>query len=74
MNKNTERRTGMPSVYKATYEEGWKLKNLGNDYNENLMRNSFSNYMFRNERLSTFLDSYLKPIMTFWINKIKFLY
>ena len=48
MNKFTEKRTGMPSVYKATYEEGWILKNQGNDYNENLMRNSFSNYMFRN--------------------------
>ena len=39
MNKFTTRRTGMPSVYKATYEEGWKLKNLGNDYGENLMKN-----------------------------------
>ena len=73
MNKFTEKRTGMPSVYKATYEEGWILKNQGNDYNENLMRNSFSNYMFRNERLGTFIDSYLKPIMTFWINKVKYL-
>lgn len=73
MNQDTERRTGMPSVYKATYEEGWKLKNEGNDYNQNLMRNSFSTYMFRNERLKTFIESYLGPLMLFWINKVKYL-
>ena len=55
MNKFTEKRTGMPSVYKATYEEGWILKNQGNDYNENLMKNSFSNYMFRNESAFSFI-------------------
>ena len=73
MNQDTERRTGMPSVYKATYEKGWKLKNEGNDYNQNLMRNSFSTYMFRNERLKTFIESYLGPLMLFWINKVKYL-
>ena len=73
MNRFTERRTGMPSVYKATREEGWVLKNQGNNYNENLMRNSFSNYMFRNERLRTFIENYLGPLMLFWINKVKYL-
>ena len=73
MNKCTERRKGMPSVYKATYEEGWELKNEGNDYASNLMKNSFSNYMFRNERLRAFIEDHLGPIMIFWINKVKYL-
>ena len=33
----------------------------------------FSNYMFRNARLGSFIEFYLKPIMTFWINKVKYL-
>ena len=73
MNKNTEKRKGIPSVYKATYERGWELKNLGFDYGSNLMRTTFSNYMFRNARLRTFLENHLQPIMVFWINRVKYL-
>jgi hypothetical protein len=25
----TDKRVGFPSLYKATYEDGWELKNLG---------------------------------------------
>ena len=28
--------TGYPSLYRATYEEGWELKNTGYDYSKNL--------------------------------------
>ena len=27
-------RTGFPSLYRATYERGWNLKNLGFDYSK----------------------------------------
>ena len=73
MSNLTNKRKGMPSVYKATYEEGWILKNLGNDYGSNLLKKTMSNYMFRNSRLATFLESHLQPIMVFWINRVKFL-
>lgn len=73
MTNLTERRKGMPSVYKATYENGWELKNLGYDYGSNLLKKTLSNYMFRNNRLSTFLENHLQPIMVFWINRVKFI-
>jgi len=66
-------RTGFPSLFKATYNEGWEIKNLGNDYNSNLLRNSLSGYMFRNPKLREFLENHLQPIMTFYINRVKFL-
>lgn len=66
-------RVGFPSLYKATYEEGWELKNLGNDYSQNLLRNSLSTYLFKNPNLRTFLENYLTPIMTFYINRVKYL-
>ena len=58
MSNLTEKRKGIPSVYKATYERGWQLKNLGYDYGSNLMRKTLSNYMFRNTRLATFLENH----------------
>jgi hypothetical protein len=73
MNYLTEKRKGFPSVYKATYESDWELKNTGYDYSEKLMSNMVSSYMFRNERLQTFINDYLSPIMTFYINKVKYL-
>lgn len=73
MNNLTEKRKGFPSLYKATYESDWELKNTGNDYSENLMRNTLSSYMFRNERLQAFINNHLGPIMTFYINKVKYL-
>ena len=39
-------RTGFPSLYRATYEEGWELKNTGFDYSKNFLRNMMSSYMF----------------------------
>jgi hypothetical protein len=73
MSNLTERRKGMPSIYKATYERGWVLKNLGYDYGSNLLRKTMSNYMFRNTRLATFLEQHLQPILVFWINRVKFI-
>ena len=73
MSNLTNKRKGMPSIYKATYEEGWILKNLGNDYGSNLLKKTMSNYMFRNSRLATFLEQFLQPILVFWINRVKFL-
>ena len=66
-------RTGFPSLYRATYEHGWNLKNLGYDYSKNLLNNTMSNYMFRNPHLKKFLENYLSPIMVFWINRVKYL-
>ena len=31
--------TGFPSLYRATQEEGWVLKNTGYDYADNLLNN-----------------------------------
>lgn len=67
------KRKGFGSLYKATFEEGWELKNTGYDYSQNLMKITLSSYMFRNERLSTFIENHLGPIMVFFINRIKFL-
>ena len=66
-------RTGFPSLYRATYEEGWELKNTGFDYSKVLLQNSMSKYMFRNIHLSKFLKDYLNPIMVFYINRVKYL-
>ena len=68
-----DKRTGFPSLYRATYEEGWVLKNTGYDYADNLLRNTMSNYMFGNPHLRKFLDNYLTPIMVFYINRVKYL-
>ncbi len=68
-----DNRKGFPSLYRATYEEGWVLKNTGYDYAPGLLRNTMSNYMFRNRHLSKFLTEYLNPIMVFYINKVKYL-
>lgn len=70
---NKTDRKGFPSVYKATYEYGWDLKNTGYDYTESLMRKTLSSYMFGNSRLATFIQDYLNPIMVFFVNKVKYL-
>jgi hypothetical protein len=64
--------TGFPSLYRATYEEGWQLKNTGNDYSTNLLNSTMSTYMFKNPHLKKFLEDYLNPIMVFYINKVKY--
>lgn len=69
----TDKRVGFPSVYKVTYENDWDLKNTGYDYSETLLKRSMSGYMFKNPNLSTFLQSYLNPIMVFFLNRVKFL-
>ena len=66
-------RTGFPSLYRATYEEGWELKNTGFDYSKVLLQNIMSKYMFRNIHLKTFLKDYLNPIMVLYINRVKYL-
>jgi len=66
-------RTGFPSLYRATYEEGWELKNTGFDYSKVLLQNSMSKYMFRNINLKTFLKDYLTHIMVLYINRVKYL-
>ena len=68
-----DKRVGFPSLYRATYEEGWVLKNTGFDYSKNLLKNTMSSYMFRNRHLSSFLNNYLSPIMVFYINRVKYL-
>lgn len=73
MNNLTERRKGFNSIFQATYENGWAIKNTGHDYTKTLLSNSLSSYMFRNTILSTFINDYLNPIMVFYLNKIKYL-
>jgi hypothetical protein len=73
MNYLKEKRKGYPSLYKATYESGWDIKNTGFDYSKKLMDKTLSSYMFRNERLSSFINEQLGPIMVFLINKVKYL-
>jgi hypothetical protein len=68
-----DKRVGFPSLYRATYEHGWLLKNTGFDYAPNLLKNTMSKYMFRNRHLGTFLNDYLSPIMVFYINRVKYL-
>ena len=67
-----DNRTGFPSLYRATYEEGWVLKNTGHDYSKTLLNSTMSSYMFRNPHLKKFLEDYLNPIMVFYINKVKY--
>jgi hypothetical protein len=73
MNQLTEKRKGFDSLYKLTYEHGWDLKNLGHDYSKDLMIKTLSSYMFKNERLATFIIDHLNPMMVFFINKVKYL-
>jgi len=68
-----DKRTGFPSLYRATYEEGWVLKNTGYDYSQKFLNNMLSNYMFRNRHLRVFLEDYLSPIIVFYINRVKYL-
>jgi hypothetical protein len=68
-----DKREGFPSLYKATYEDGWELKNTGYDYTDTLLKRSMSGYMFKNPNLSTFLQDYLNPIMVFFLNRVKFI-
>jgi len=65
--------TGFPSLYRATYEEGWELKNTGYDYSKTLLTKTMSNYMFKNRHLKKFLEDYLNPIIVFYINRVKYL-
>ena len=67
-----DKRTGFPSLYRATYEEGWVLKNTGHDYSKTLLNSTMSSYMFRNPHLKKFLENYLNPIMVFYISKVKY--
>ena len=68
-----DNRTGFPSLYRATYEEGWELKNTGNDYSTNLLNKTMSSYMFKNPHIREFLEGYLTPIMVFYINNVKYI-
>jgi len=67
-----DKRVGFPSLYRATYEEGWALKNTGYDYSKNLLNITMSKYMFNNKHIREFLENYLTPIMVFYINKVKY--
>ena len=64
---------GFDSLIDARYNHGWDLKNTGFDYNDKLMKRTLSNYMFKNENISEFLQKQLGPIMVFFINKVKYL-
>jgi hypothetical protein len=67
-----DKRTGFPSLYRATYEEGWVLKNTGYDYSKSLLNITMSKYMFKNVYIRKFLEEYLTPIMVFYVNKVKY--
>lgn len=73
MDTLSNRRKGFNSLYKITYESDWDIKNTGYDYSEKLMPNMVSSYMFRNNRLSTFIANHLNPIMVYFINRVKYL-
>jgi len=66
-----DKRVGFESPYKATYNQTIDIKNTGNDYSSNLMKNSFSTYMFRNPKLNSFIRDYMKPIYLNYINAVK---
>jgi hypothetical protein len=66
-------RTGFPSPYEAAYNEGWDIKNTGYDYTNTLVNKVLSSYLFKNPTLSTFLTSYLNPILVSYINNVKYL-
>jgi len=67
-----DKRTGFPSLYRATYEEGWVLKNTGYDYSKSLLNITMSKYMFKNVYIRKFLEEYLTPIMVFYVNKVTY--
>lgn len=73
MNNLTEKRKGFDSLYKYTYEQGWDIKNTGHDYSKDLMINTLSSYMFKNEKLTDFINNHLNPLMVFFINRVKYL-
>lgn len=66
-------RTGFTSPYQAAYEDGWDIKNTGYDYSNTLITKMLSSYMFKNPTLSTFLQTYLNPIIVSYINNVKYL-
>jgi len=66
-------KTGFPSLYRATYEEGWEVKNTGYDYSKTLLNITMSKYMFRNRHLKKFLEDYLNPILVFYVNRVIYL-
>lgn len=68
-----DRRVGFPSLYGYSSEYWNIFKNLGYDYGENLFKSTLSNYMFRNNNLSTFLVDYIQPIMVKYINSVKYI-
>jgi len=70
---NTRKLKGFNSYHKVTDTYGWDLKYTGYDYTESLMKNSLSNYMFRNERLSTFINNHINRLMVFYLNRVKYL-
>lgn len=73
INNHNKNQKGFDSLYKATYENGWDIKNTGHDYAKDIMTNTLSSYMFRNEKLSEFINNHIGPIMVFFINRVKFL-
>lgn len=50
------------SLYDDTFEFGKSLKNGGFDYSDVLLKRSVSNYLYRNENLSGFLE-YLNELI-----------
>jgi len=70
---NKDMRVGFPSVFKATYRNGWDIKNTGYDYSNTLLNKTMSNYMFKNINVKNFLEKYLNPIIVSFINDVKFL-
>jgi hypothetical protein len=49
------------------------LKNLGNDYSKNLMKNSVSHIMYANSYVKVLLDNYIEPALVKLINSVKFI-
>tara|TARA_R100000501_G_C2538447_1_gene58292 strand:+ start:105 stop:377 length:273 start_codon:yes stop_codon:yes gene_type:complete len=72
-NVTQDRREGFPSLYRFSSEYWWETKNEGFDYGEKLFKRTFSNYMFKNPNLTTFLVDYVQPIMVKYINTVKYL-
>jgi hypothetical protein len=60
------------SLYDITFTAGEENQNEYYDYSNNLLRKSLSSYMFRNSKLSEFLE-YLQDILVLYINSIKLL-
>lgn len=68
-----DKRTGFPSLFKATEEYDWDLKNTGYDYSSNLMERVLSSYMFKNPIIKEFLNMHIKPIIIKYIDGVKYL-